>query len=96
MIVGLEVEGTFKKLSPFLEILTEMFQFTEKMASTSQVKERQKNIDMNTKVQSILSDVESKINNSYFNGNAEIMNRFKELTNKIKTDFLEKSKSPNT
>ena len=96
MIVGLEVEGTFEKLSPFLAILTEMFQFTEKMASISQQKERQKNVDMNNKVEAVFLDIENKINNSNFNINPEITNSLKELMNNMKTDFIEKLKSPNT
>lgn len=56
MMIGLDVEGTFKKLAPFLEILTEMFSFTEKMASISQAKERKKNrnLDLLIKYSKIL------------------------------------------
>lgn len=96
MIVSLEVEGTFKKLSPFLTIITEMFRFTEKMASISQVNEKQKNIEMHNKFESVFLDIENKINNANSNVNPEFMSKLKELTSKIKTDFLDKIKNPNT
>jgi hypothetical protein len=96
MIIQLEVEVTFKKLSPFLAIITEMFLFTEKMASISQGKEKQKNIEMHNKFESVFLDIENKIKNEDSNANPEVMDKLKELTNKIRTDFLDKIKSPNT
>ena len=64
MSINLEIDGTFKKMSPFLEILTDMFRFTEKMASNSQIKEREKNIEMHNKIESTFSDLKSKIESS--------------------------------
>jgi len=96
MIVSLDVENTFKKLSPFLAITTEMFRFTEKMASISKVKEKQKNIEMHNKFESIFFDIENKIKKANPNVSPEVMSKLEELTSKIKTDFLDKIKSPNT
>ncbi|MDO8886924.1 hypothetical protein [Candidatus Oleimmundimicrobium sp.] len=96
MIIDLEVEETFKKLSPFLAIITEMFRFTEKMASISKVNEKQKNVDMHNKFESTFLDIENKINAANPNANPEVMKKLKELTSKIKTDFLDKIKSLST
>lgn len=96
MIIKLEIEETFKKLSSFLAIITEMFRFTEKMASISQVKEKQKNTELHNKFESTFWDIENKLRNVDSNVNPEVMDKLKELTNKIKTDFLDKIKSPNT
>lgn len=53
MINQLEVEGTFKKLSPFLAIITEMFLFTEKMALISLENVKKDNIEMINKFRTI-------------------------------------------
>jgi hypothetical protein len=96
MLIALEVEETFKKLSPFLKILTEMFRFTEKMASISQVKERQKNIEMQNRFESIFMEVENKIKNSDSTANPEVIDKFRQLIIKIKTDFLDTTKNAKT
>lgn len=96
MFVSLEIEETFKKLSPFLDILTGMFRFTEKMASISQIKERQKNIEMHNRMESMFLDLKNKIINSKTDKNIEGLNKLKELIDKTKRDFFSKLKSPNT
>lgn len=96
MIVSLDVEDIFKKLSPFLAIIIEMFRFTEKMASISQVNEKQRNIEMHNKFESIFLDIENKIKNANPDVNPDVLSKLKELTSKIKNDFLDKIKSPNT
>jgi len=96
MSVNLNIEETFKKMSPFLEILTGMFRFTEKMASISQKIERQKNIEMNNRLGSIFSDLERKIKDSKTGKNIESLNKLKELIDKTKKEFFNKIKSPNT
>ena len=96
MSVNLNIAETFKKMSPFLEILTGMFRFTEKMASISQKIERQKNIEMNNRLESIFSDLERKIKDSKTDKNIESLNKLKELIDKTKKEFFNKIKSPNT
>lgn len=90
MIAGLEVEGTIKKLSPFLNILTKMFRFTEKIASISEVNERQEIAVMKNSLESMFLDIETKINGLISNSNPEVMDSLKKEWTKIKTDFLDK------
>lgn len=79
MIIQLDVEETFQKLSPFLAIITNMFRFTERMASLSQIKEKQKNIEMLNKIDSVFLDIENKLKSSDSKANPEVMNKLKEL-----------------
>lgn len=96
MFVDLNIEKTFVKMTPFLEILIGMFRFTEKMASASRIKERQKNIEMNNQLESIFTDFKIKLENLKTEGNIDQVNKLLEMTDKAKKDLFNDIKSPNT
>tara|TARA_A100000171_G_scaffold27967_1_gene26057 strand:+ start:1143 stop:1970 length:828 start_codon:yes stop_codon:yes gene_type:complete len=88
MINGLDIEGTFKKLLPFLEILIEMFRFTEKMALTSSIKEKEKTNEMNLRLESTFDKLIDKVSNSITENNEVSLNDLVKIITKTKTDIL--------
>ncbi len=90
MTVGLNVEDTFLKLSPFLGILTEMFHFTEKMALTSGIKEKKKTNEVNKQLESMFDNLIEKVENARNEKNEDELNKLIEIINKSKVDILNK------
>lgn len=96
MTVGLNVEQTFLKLSPFLGILTEMFRFTEKMALIASLKERQKNEKANTQIEVMFDNLLAKIECAKTNENESKVIELLDMIKKSRQDIMDKIKSPNS
>ncbi len=96
MIVGLNVEQTFLKMSPFLGILTEMFRFTEKMTFIASIKERQKKEKANTNIEVMFDNLLAKVLSAKTDENEKKVNELLDMIKKSKQDLMEKIKSPNT
>lgn len=96
MSVGLNVEQTFLKMSPFLGILTEMFRFTEKMALIASIKEKQKKQVANTQIEEMFDNLLAKVESAKTDENEKKVNELLDMIKKSKQDIMEKIKSPNT
>jgi len=96
MTVGLKVEQTFLKMSPFLGILTEMFRFTENMAMIASIKERQKKEKANTQIEVMFDNLLAKVESAKTDKNEKKVSELLDMINKSKQDIMEKIKSPNT
>jgi len=96
MTVGLNVEQTFLKMSPFLGILNEMFRFTEKMAFFASIKERQKKEKANTQIEVMFDNLLAKVESAKTDENEKKVNELLDLMKKSKEDIMEKIKSSNT
>ncbi len=96
MTVGLDVEQTFLKMSPFLRILTEMFRFTEKMALISSVKERQKKEKTNSQLEAMFDNLLAKVESAKTDKNDKKLNELLDKISKSKQDIMGEIKNPNT
>lgn len=95
MTVGLKVEQTFLKMSPFLGILTEMFRFTEKMALISRIKEKKKTVEANKQLEAMFDKLLVKVESAKTEINEESLNKLLDMINKSKKDISEIIQSPN-
>jgi hypothetical protein len=95
MTVGLNVEDTFLKMSPFLGILTDMFRFTEKMAMTSSIKEKEKTNEANRQLESIFNNLIEKVEKARTEETKDKLNKLLEMIKKSKVDLLSKIKPQN-
>jgi uncharacterized protein YeeX (DUF496 family) len=96
MINSLEVEGTFKKLLPFLQILIEMFHFTGKMASNSNTKEKDKTDEMNRQLESTIDNLIEKVSSSRNENNELLIDQLLDTIVKSKTKIFGERKSSNS
>lgn len=92
MIGELDVERIMKKLTPFLEIINEMYHFTEKMTLFSEKNDRLKAVEIQNKLETLIVI----LNDPKTIESAESSDKLKELINEIKTDFQNKMKSRRT
>jgi hypothetical protein len=95
MTFNLDVDENFRKMSPFLWILTEMFGFVEKMAFITQVTEERKTNEQYNHIESMIREVENKLANVKTEKNIDEIKELLEMINKTKNDLLNKIKSPN-
>lgn len=96
MIVGLNVEQIFMKMSPFLGILTEMFRFTEKMAMLASIKERREKDKTNTQIEVMFYNLIAKVESVKTDENEKKVNELLDRIIKSKGVIMEKIKILNT
>lgn len=90
MSVGLNVEQTFLKMSPFLGILTEMFEFTEKITLTASIKEKQKKQVANTQIEVMFDNLLAKIKSAKTVENEKEINKLLDTIKNSKHDIMKK------
>jgi hypothetical protein len=94
MSVNLDIDDIFRKMIPFVAILSDMFLFTEKMARISYINEQKKTIQINESLMSNIVDLEVRLKNARTNVNNDTIQKLLDFVEKIKNDAI--NKSPNT
>lgn len=94
--VNLDVDGIFRKMSPFLGILNDMFHFTGKMAIVLNHTENKKHEDFINQTNQTLMELEDKVASKKTETNSKQINELLETMRKNRIELIEKIKNPNS
>ena len=86
MLLGLDIEQTYQKLIPFLDILNKMYDFTDKICKCYAIRSNESRDKLNTSLDNMIDKLEkikslNKINNDldFISDYQDMIRRIKEL-----------------